>query len=197
VYIDNSGTDTMVVTVDGKKAATIEPGEFAKLDYPPGEYRFHILYGEEVVCDLARNLEKSDRFGIARKYLFDPLKGNRYQTYEAKYGGSRLDGVMQASLLKYQKDPKIKRQYVYKQLLKEIKLIPTDAWNDVTGIEYVLTAPPDVVMTKGSTAYRSVLDRIDERDYEWLKRMSKIEEPTDEDIDSLGELIDEVLSKAL
>src|SRR5262245_30236391 len=137
VYIDNSGAKSMVVTVDGQRAAEIEPGLFAKLEYPPGEHRFHITCGDEELCDLTRNLEKSDRIGAGRKYLFNPDKNKRYQIYEAKYGVNRLAGVMQSSLLSYQKDPQIKRQYIYKQLLKEVKLVSSDAWNDVSGVDYV------------------------------------------------------------
>jgi hypothetical protein len=195
VFIDNAGAKPMVVTVDGQSAATIAPGEFAKVSYPPGEHRFRITCGEEELCDLTRNLVKSDRIGASRKYLFNPDKNNRYQTYEAKYGVNRLGGVMEAGLLSYQKDPQVKRQYVYKKLLKEVTLVPSDAWNDVSAIDYVLTSPPDYVRTKG-TARRSVLARVEPRLYSRLERMGKIEQPTDEDIDSLDELLDEILSDA-
>jgi hypothetical protein len=195
VYIDNASGRSMLVTVDGTEAATIAPGEFTKLVYPAGEHRFHISSGDEVLCDLVKNLEKSDRFAASRKYLFNPDKNTRYQTYEAKYGVNRLQGVMQAGLLQYQKDPQLKRQYIYKQLLKEIKLVPSDAWNDVTGIDYVLTGPPDYVRSKG-TARRSVLARVEPRLHTMYERMGRIETPSDEDIDSLDELIDEILSQA-
>ena len=195
VVIDNAGSKPLVVEVDGKPAATIPVGKFGKLSYPPGEYQFRITSGDEVLCDLKRDLVKSDRFGVGRKYLFNPDKNNRYQTYQAKYGGSRLDGVMQTSLLSYQKDPQLKRQYIYRQLLKEIKLLPGDAWNDVSGIDYVLEEPPEFVVSRG-TVRRTVLARLDERSYERFKRMEKIEKPTDEDIDALDELLDEILSQA-
>jgi hypothetical protein len=195
VYIDNAGHQPLSVSVDGKQAATVQPGKFAELSYPPGDYQFRITSGDEVLCDLPRKLEKSDRFGVSRRYLFNPDKNNRYQTYTAKYGASRLDGVMQAGLLSYQKDPVIKRQYIYKQLLKEVKLLPSDAWNDVSGIDYVLSAPPDKVYSRG-TARRTVLWRISPRFYDQLKGMEKIDKPTDEDIDSLDDLLGEILSDA-
>ena len=150
VYIDNASDDALEIKVDDQPAVNAPPGEFAKIVLPPGEHRFHITSGREVLCDLTRNLEKSDRIGVSRKYLFNPDKLTRYQTYEAKYGVNRLGGVMEAGLLSYQKDPQIKRQYAYRKLLKEVNLVPSDAWNDVTGIDYVLTAPPDRVLTKGT-----------------------------------------------
>jgi hypothetical protein len=197
VYIDNAGNQPLVVSVDGKEAATIKPGEFAKLSYPPGEYRFHIRRGEEMVCDLTRKLEKSDRIGMGRKYLFNPDKNNRYQTYEAKYGVNRLEGVMQAGLLGYQKDPQLRAQFAYKQLLKEIKLVPSDAWNEVTGTDYVLTSPPESMVSHGGTERRKVLDRIRIEDYDRLTAAAEKQNPTQADVDALGELIDDILADAL
>jgi hypothetical protein len=196
VFVDNAGGERLEITVDDQPAVHAAPGEFAKLVLPPGEHRFLIKCGEEVLCDLARNLEPSDRFATVRKYLFNPDKLTRYQTYDAKYGENRFEGMMQTGLMSFQKDPQVKRQYVYKQMLKEVKLVPSDAWNDVTGIDYVLTAPPDKVMSKG-TARRSVLSRVEPRLYVMMERMAKIEQPTDEDVDSLDELLDEMFAEAL
>jgi len=197
VYVDNAGQHTLLVSVDGKEAATIAPGEFSKLSYPPGEHQFQIRSGDELLCDLSRNLEKSDRLGITRKYLFNPDKRNRYQSYEAKYGVNRLEGVMQAGLLSYQKAPAIRAQYQYRQLLKEIKLVPTEAWNDVTGIDYILTAPPETVTTSGGTRRLKVLDRIRNDDYERLTQAAEKKDPSDEDVRTLGDLIERILSDAL
>jgi hypothetical protein len=194
VYIDNAGNQPMAVTVDGQEAATIEPGEATLVKYPPGDHHFLIRSGDETVCDLVRTLEPSDRFGMARKYLFDPLKRNRYQIYEVKYGSSRLDGVMESSLLKFQKDPAIRQQYVYKQLLKEIQILPDDAWNDVTSVNYILTEPPQIEYGR-TTVRRSVLDRIEIRYCDLLDQMARIEQPSEVDIDSLDELIGEILSQ--
>ncbi|HZN34421.1 MAG TPA: hypothetical protein VFB80_11400 [Pirellulaceae bacterium] len=198
VYIDNAGDEPLVVKVDGKEAAKIPPGEFAELNYPPGEYQFLITAGGQTVCDLKKNLEKSDTFGRTRKYLFNPDKNNCYGSYEVKYGGSRLDGVMEASLLSHQKDPKIRAKYAYNKLLKEIDLVSTDAWNDVSGVEYILSPPPETMMTRSGSSRRvTVLDRLDKDDYRRLKEMSRRDNPDDADVDELEELIDEILSKAL
>jgi hypothetical protein len=196
VFIDNAGNDVLEVIVDDQLAATIAPDDYSKLIYPPGEHHFLIKAGEVVLCDTTRTLAPSDRIGITRKYLFNPDKLTRYQSYEAKYGTNRLDGVMQAGLLNFQKDPQIKRQYIYRQLLKEVKLVPAEAWNDVTGIDYVLMAPPDVIVTKG-TARRTVLSRVQPRLADSMERMVKIEKPGDDDIDALNDLIDDMLADAL
>ncbi len=196
VFIDNAGTEVLEVTVDDQLAATIAPDDYSKLVYPPGEHHFLIKAGEQVLCDTTRNLEPSNRIGVGRKYLFNPDKLTRYETYEAKYGANRLEGVMQAGLLSFQKDPQIKRQFIFHQLLKEVKLIPADAWNDVTGIDYVLTAPPDFVVSRGNTR-RTVLSRVEPRLADSMERLAEIEKPTDDDIELLNDLIDEMLAGAL
>jgi hypothetical protein len=196
VYIDNAGNEPLQITVDNEPKQTAAAGECTKLVLQPGEHRFLITSGDEVLCDLTRNLEKSERFAACRKYLFNPDKLTRYQTYEAKYGVNRFQGVMQAGLLQYQKDPQIKRQYIYRQLLKEVKLVPSDAWNDVTGIDYVLTAPPEYVYTKG-TARRSVLSRVSPLLYERMERMAQIDHPSEEDLERLDELLNEMFEDAL
>jgi hypothetical protein len=117
VYVDNAGEERLEITVDDRPAVYAAPGEFAKIVLPPGEHRFLIKRGEEVLCDLARNLEPSDRFAMVRKYLFNPDKLTRYQTYDAKYGVNRFEGMMETGLMSFQKDPQVKRQYVYRQLL--------------------------------------------------------------------------------
>ena len=196
VYVDNSGNEPMTISVDGKEQMTVPPGEVAELKLPPGHHQFLIRTEVETVCDLARNLEASDRFGVARKYLFDPLKNNRYQRYVAQYGDSVIGDLMEASLFSMQKDPKTQREYIYKQLLKEVELIPTDAWNDVSGVDYVLEAPPDEIYTDGMEK-RQVIDRIDADFYERISAAKEVKSPTDEDLESLGDLLDEVLAQSL
>ncbi|HEX5103314.1 MAG TPA: hypothetical protein VFV87_05865 [Pirellulaceae bacterium] len=196
VYIDNSGHEPMLITVDGQEEMTVPSGEVAELKLPPGEHQFLIRAGSETVCDLMRNLEPSQRFGVARKYLFDPYKNHRYQTYYAQYGESRLGDLMESTLFSFQTDPDAQLQYVYKQLLKEIDLVPSDAWNDVTGVDYVLTAPPDEIYTS-SMEKRRVLDRIEPAFYEQFLEAKQVQNPTDEDVEKLGDLLDEVLAQSL
>src|SRR5688572_13638508 len=160
VYVDNSGNQPMTVSVDGVEKMTIPPGEVAEFEFPPGEYQFLIRAGDETICDLARNLEASDQFAMRRKYLFDPLKNHRYQRYTVQYGESRLGELLESSLFSMQKDAAAQRQYIYTQLLKEVDLVPPDAWNDVSGVDYVLEAPPESVYGDGMEK-KQVLDRID------------------------------------
>jgi hypothetical protein len=196
VYIDNSGHEPMTITVDGEEEMTIEAGEVAELTFEPGEHQFLLTTDSGTVCDLARNLEPSDKFGVARKYLFDPLKNHRYQRYAAEYGEIALGDLVEMTVFNAQQDEAAQRLYIYKQLLKEIELVPSDAWNDVTGVHYVLEAPPENVYTRG-TAKRQVLDRIDPTTYDRLSEAKQIENPTDDDLDKLSELVDQALAQSL
>ena len=195
VYVDNSGSEPMVISVDGVEAITVPAGEVGELKFPPGEHRFLIRAGSETVCDLPRNLEASDRFAVTRKYLFDPLKNHRYQRYTAQFGESLLGDLMESSLFSMQKDEVAQRQYIYKQLLKEIDLVPSDAWNDITGVEYVLEAPPESIYGDGMEK-RQVLDRIDAEFYHRLAEAKEKQDPTDADLEALTDLLDEVYAQS-
>jgi hypothetical protein len=195
VYVDNSGNEPMVISVDGVEAMRVPVGEVAELHCQPGEHQFLIRTESETVCDLTRNLEASNQFGMRRKYLFDPLKNHRYQKYAAQYGESRIGELMESSLFSMQKDPNARRQYIYNRLLKEVELIPTDAWNDVSGVEYVLTPPPDSIYGDGMEK-RQVIARIDAELYDRFLAAKAKQNPTDEDVDALGELLDEALAQS-
>ena len=196
VYVDNSGNQPMVILVDGVEAMNVPAGEVAELALKPGEHQFLIRAGDETVCDLTRNVEASDKFGMRRKYLFDPLKNNRYQTYVIQYGDSVVGDLLESSLFGMQKDPNAQRQYVYKQLLKLVELVPTDAWNDISGVEYVLEAPPEEIYADGMEKHKA-LSRIDHDLYERLAAAKNKQNLTDEDLEVLMELVGEVLAQSL
>jgi hypothetical protein len=103
--------------------------------------------------------------------------------------------LLESSLFSFQKDENAQRQYIYKQLLKEIDLVPSDAWNDVSGVDYVLEAPPDSIYGDGMEK-RQVLDRIDAEFYERLSAAKEKTDPTEADLNALSELLDEVYAQS-
>jgi len=197
VYVDNSTDQPLVVTVDGKEAATVAAGEFAKLEYPPGEYHFVVKSGDKVVLDEKKKLEESDKFAACRKYLLNPDLETRYQIYVLQYGESRLGSAMESGLLGMQKDPKVRNQYLYRKLLKEITLLPRGAWSDVTETDFVLDIPPESVRSPTAIAKKKVLARIDKDDYARLDLAAQEEHPTAKDVKALANLLDEIVEKAL
>src|SRR5438876_8567153 len=72
VYVDNAADKPMVVTVDGKEEATVEPGDFETLKCQPGERRIHVQCGDKILFDDTKDLQKSDTLGASRRYLFNP-----------------------------------------------------------------------------------------------------------------------------
>lgn len=197
VYVDNTTDQPLVVLVDGKEAATIDAGHSAKVEYPPGEYHFLVRSGEQVLLDEKKMLEPLDKFAGRRKYLLNPDGSARYQIYVLQYGESRLGDAMESGLLSMQKDPKLRNQYLYRQLLKDFVLLPQTAWNDVTDAEYVLAIPPDSVRSSSGIEKKKVLARIDAQDYARLKLATVKEHPKQRDVEALAELLDEVVLKAL
>src|SRR5438270_6043738 len=129
IYVDNAGTAPMVVTLDGKEEASIEPGEFESFKSQPGERRIHIQCGDRVLFDDTKDLQKSDQMGVARRYLFNPDNRNRYVTYSVKYGSSRLDGLFDKVALAADRQGQLR--YAHKKLLAEISPLPSSSWFEI------------------------------------------------------------------
>jgi len=196
VYIDNAGSDVLEINVDGQLAATVAPNEYSRLILPPGEHRFIVAAGSEQRYDFTKKLVPSDRLGVTRTYLFNPDQLARYQVYAATYGKNRPQSLTEAGLLTFQNDPQLKRRFIYRQLLDEIQLVPSGAWHDVTGIDDVLAPPSDAVARHAATL-RTELSRVPPRLADSLERMSTIENPTDDDIEALNDLLDSIFANAL
>jgi hypothetical protein len=197
IYVDNSLEEPLVVLVDGQERVTIEPGLSATLEYPPGEYHFVVKAGDRVLLDERKKLEETDSFGPRRKLLLNPDAETKYQIYVMQYGQSRLGDAMESGLLSMQKDPQARNQYLYKQLLKDLTLVPQGTWSEVTGSEYVLKLPPDSVVSKSAIEKKKVVARIDAKDYARMQRAGRKERPTERDVEALADLLDDIVAKAL
>jgi hypothetical protein len=192
VYVDNGGKEPMVVTVDGEEAATIAPGDFEKLVCQPGERRFHVRCGNDVLFDGTKDLVKSDKLGVGRRYFFNPNHRNRYVTYEVKYGSNPFEGLVE-SAIGGQADRRAKVRYAYQKLANEVKLLPSEAWFEVPVGAYLLTMPPEVVMTRGYSEKRTVLTRVDPKDYAFLEAARDNQDPSEGDLKALEEVVERVL----
>jgi hypothetical protein len=197
IYVDNSTKELLVVFVDGKERAAIEPGLSTKLEYPPGEYHFLVKSGERVLLDEKKKFEPSDNFAACRRYLLNPDAATKYQIYVLQYGESRLGDAMESGLLSMQKDPKARNQYLYNKLLKDITLLPEGAWKEIAGADFVLELPPNSVRSRTAIAKKKVLARISANDYSRVDLAMKREHPREKDVEALAELLDEILDKAL
>jgi hypothetical protein len=96
-----------------------------------------------------------------------------------------------------QKDPQLRNQYLYKQLLKDLTLVPEGTWGEVTGSEYVLQLPPESVVSRSAIEKKKVVARIDAKDYARMQRANRQQRPTEKDVEALAELLDDIAAKAL
>jgi hypothetical protein len=191
IYVDNAGTAPMVVALDGKEEATIEPGAFEMFKSQPGERRIHIQCGDKVLFDDTKDLQKSDQLGVARRYLFNPDNRNRYAIYSVKYGSSRLDGLFDKVALAADRQGQLR--YAHKKLLAEVTPLPSGDWFEIPTGACVLAPPPEFVTTSGTTARRTVLTRVDPKDHAFLEAARKNANPSEKDLEALTEVVDRVL----
>jgi hypothetical protein len=187
VYVDNTGKDPMVVTVDGKEEATIEPGQFQKLVLDPGARRFLVRCGDKVLFDGTQDLQPSDTFGVGRRYFFNPHNRSRYLVYTVKYGKNPFKEFFKRS-----KEGKSELQVIYEELAKEVKLMPAETWFEVPRGAYVLTKAPEVVVTRRSSEERTVMTRISQKEYAFFKAALAKTDPSEEDLEDLIDALEQV-----
>jgi hypothetical protein len=192
IWVDNGGAEPIVVIVDGKEEATIAPGEFAKLGCEPGERHIQIKSGEKVLFDGTKDLQPSNQLGVGRRFLFNPDHSHRYGIYTVQYGTNRFAGLFD-SLRQDSSNPQSALQTEYQKLLKEIELLPPDPWFEIKPSCYVLSQPPSFVVTRGGTERRKVLTRIDPEDYAFLQAARDKQNPTEDDLDALADVVDRVM----
>lgn len=194
IYVDNGGTEPLVVAIDGKDEATIGPGQFDKVKCPPGLRKLQVRSGDRVVYDAVKDLPKPDKIATNRRYLFNPDNHNRYRTYLVTYGSSPFEGLgkfLPKDLPVEDREGKLRD--AYQKLLKEVELLPPDAWFEVPESAMVLTREPDSVVSKSSKETRRVLARVDPKDYATLAAARDHPNPTEADLMSLAEVVERVL----
>jgi hypothetical protein len=193
VYVDNAEKKPIVVMLDGKEVATIEPGTFGKFECEPGRKRLKAVCGDNVIYEGTKDLKKSDEFGVSRRYFFNPDDRNRYVTYVVKYGSSPFDGLVQAALEDASGNRRGAMEAAYHELLKQYEVMPDVEWFEVPASALVLESPPDVVMTHGHTERRIVLTRVSAKDYAFLEEAKSKTNPTVRDLERLEEVVEKVL----
>jgi hypothetical protein len=193
VYVDNAEKKPMVVMLDGKEVATIEPGTFAKFECEPGRKQLKAMCGDNVIFDETKDLKKSDQFGVSRRYFFNPDNRKRYVTYVVKYGSSPFDGLVQAALEDASGNQRSAIEAAHQELLKQYEVMPDVEWFEVPAGALVLERPPDVVMTRGHTERRIVLTHVSAKDYAFLEAAKIKANPTVRDLEKLEEVVERLL----
>lgn len=189
LWVDNAGSKAIVVSVDGKEEATIEPDQFKMFKCEPGERRIRIQCGDKLLFDGTKDLQKSG------SYMFNPDNRNRYVAFAVKYGSSPFEGMIDQVVKTADRPQQIK--YAYQKALKEVTLLPSSPWFEINMAAYVLTSPPEFVTTRGMTERRTVLTRVDPKDYAFLEAAGKKTNPSENDLKALTEVVERVLDSDL
>ncbi len=197
IYFDNGGRESMIVKVDGKEDVTIPPGKFVKVECPPGQKRIQVTASGETLYSGVKDLQKSDKMGVGRRYFFNPDNSHRYAVCTIRYGKSPFKGIVEAHLENASGNRRSAVQTAYDELTRDIKLMPSSPWFEVPQGAYVLTKAPEVVRTKGFSATRTVLTRVGSRDHAFLERALDKKNPSESDLEALSDVFESVLDSCL
>lgn len=195
VYVDNGGSKPMVVSVDGKEAATIPAGKFAKLECPAGERKLRVESGGSVLYTGTKDLKASEKFLVGRRYFFNPDSHHRYLVYTVKYGSSPFEGVLKSALVGSPSDRDSALRMAHRELEMLFKLMPASSWFEVPDRALVLQPPPEYVTTKGYSATRTVLTRVEGKDYDFLEAARNKAKPSESDVRALADVLKKVMSE--
>jgi hypothetical protein len=200
IYVDNGRTETMVVTIDGKNSVEIPPGQCRQVVCDVGERVVKVTCGTEVVFQAMKEIHKSDRWGICRKFLLNPDQTHRYGVYTVHYGKSSFltDQFKKFLTSDGHRSHELTLEEAYLSLTSELNLQPDESWFEITKIDCVLTAPPEsVTLSKhSSSAECDVLIRVSPEDYAILANAKSNREPTEEDFVALATAVERVFDAA-
>ncbi|MEK6262016.1 MAG: hypothetical protein AABP62_25740 [Planctomycetota bacterium] len=200
IYVDNGRAEPMVVTIDGKNPVEIPPGQCKQVVCDVGERVVKVTCGSEVIFQAMKDMQKSDHWGICRKFLLNPDQTHRYGVYTVHYGKSSFlrDQFKKLLTPDGQREQDLSLEEAYRSLTGELKLQPDESWFEITKVDCVLTAPPEsVTLPKhSSSAERDVLTRVSPEDYAVLANAKSNQEPTEEDFVALATAVERVFDEA-
>lgn len=199
VIIDNAGNaSAMSVIIDGKEAGSVDANDYKMFWMPPGEHKFYLTSGGRTQFNGNKVLETSKSWGHGRKYVFNPRGNQRYAVCKVVYGDSFVTDNAENAMVKlaeHYKGQKVDPILVeYVKVKRYAEPMPAAAWFELpSGVQYILRDPPESVYSRYGSESRRVLTRISARDYAQLRRGYMIEDPTEQDLDSLANVTERVL----
>jgi hypothetical protein len=197
IHVDNGGKERIVVTVDGEQETAIAPGQFGTIECEPGKKKLRVESGRTTLYAGTKDLKQSDKWGVGRRYFFNPDHRNRYVIYTVKYGGSSaLEGLVKAGLEQVAGVKKSEFQAAYEQLAAELEPLPSDSWFEVPDHVLVLQSAPEFVVSSGGSERRRVMTRVSVKDYDVIDRARHNKNPTSRDYETLFDSVEKVLSEA-
>ena len=194
LYVDNTGNDELVVTVDGKNETRVAAGEVESVrGLYPGEHQIVIRRGDEVVYDEKKAFKPTEIFGSVRKFLVNPDGEQRYAIYTAEYGHNPFKGSTRSIVGGLMGQMPTETQFDFHDLKKAVTPLPAERFVDLGNTEYILTDPPDSVRTSSTSAQRTVVTRVEQGDHKKLLVARDNLEPTRADVKRLQEVCERVM----
>jgi hypothetical protein len=153
IYVDNGGTESITVLVDGAEKLTVGPGQVDSFTCRAGSLHIIAKRGDRVVFDQTKAIE--GRRSGRRKYLLNPEATHRYRTIRVQYG-------MSFPNFQTYSDDEDKARLTAGRL----NLVPPTDWIDVEP-DHVLEPAPKQVSGKFSDS-RKVLTRAPKADADYI-----------------------------
>jgi hypothetical protein len=195
IWVDNGGDEPMVLTIDGQKSLTVAPGTYERFNCAPGQHRFHVQAGGDVLFDEVKTIEEPKVVGCGRKYVFNPDNRNRYRTYEVQYGENMFEGLFDTS--EEEPEPENREAAIrqaYQEACQAPELLPPDPWFEIAGVDHVFTPEPEFVVTRSGSQKLQVLTRVDPADYEFIAQARQKGNATEDELVALIQVVMRVLN---
>jgi hypothetical protein len=196
IYVDNAGKEPMKVSLDDQEQATIASGQFGTIECEAGKKKLRVECGAKVLYAGTKNLKKSDKWGMSRRYFFNPDNRNRYVVYTIKYGTNRFEGLVEAGLANLAGVKRSELQVAYQKLASEMEAMPSDSWFEVPDNVAVLTPPPDFVVTRSGSERRRIMTRASVKDHAVIQKARNNKNPTKQDFETLIDVVDRIWDEA-
>jgi len=170
IWVDNGGTETLTIHIDGEVKATVAAGTAAKISCRSGTRKIQVAAEGRTVYDHTRHVQSG-------KYLLNPAMTNRYHVWTAEYSQF---GIPRFEMYFDEKDR------FHKEAARIVLVEPAE-WM-TADYDHVLEAPPKQVKTDGSLR-RTVISRIAKADWEVIAAAKQNANPSDEDMRRLSEAV--------
>ena len=193
IFIDNGFDQAMILQLDDKEAARIEPGQVGTISLPPGTYLCQVVCDGRTLFNGRKTIEPSESLGTGRQYVWNPGGDFRYAACKVIYGSLDIGEAAENAIVGFaetysgQKADPTKLKFI--QLKRYAEPMPATTWFELpAGISYVLRNPPEHVYSRTGSDSRRALTRISPDDHAQLQHFHALEQPSSNDVDNLFEV---------
>ncbi len=202
LYLDNISDQPMVVSIDGNEMATVAAGETDNFTVPLGEHVVSVAQAGETTFEQMHNFE----YAVPRTqpcFILNTDDDLRYCRTVIVYGNDDLSQSMASGLTSMiakaasrkavGDDPEAQKKWIeeqtrkqeFKQVMNQMSVFGEESISRFGRCTYFLTPLPSVVVGSkySRSERRSVVVRIPAGMYNEIDALSKLEMPTEDDLD--------------